>query len=101
MGKPTRSLEAFSFTLPEDEAAAVYLLVTSAGFPATSQGVKDYLLHQAGVTAPPGEEEAPKEDLSGKVGKILEALERNPEVTEYAIKKGAHVLGSLFKRLRS
>ncbi len=97
-------LEGFSFTLPASEAAAVYLLVTAAGFPATSQGLKEYLLLTAGVTEAneekvvQDESDLGREDLSDKIRKIVDLAERNPQVTEYALKKGSQLLGTLFKR---
>lgn len=97
-------LEGFTFTTTEAEAAAIYCLVSAEGFTPDSKGVKAFLLHKAGLGEAPedagAEAEDSPDDLSGKVGKILEVLERNPEVTEYAIKKGAQVLGSLLKKLR-
>jgi hypothetical protein len=98
-------LEGFTFTATEAEAAAIYCLVSAEGFTPDSKGVKAFLLHKAGVgeTPEPPEPDAqgsPEDDLSGKMGRILEVLERNPEVTDYAIKKGAQVIGSLLKKLR-
>lgn len=105
MPTPQTPLEGFSFTTSEGEAAAIYCLISAEGFPPTIQGVKAYLLKQAGAAPGPdasegSEPEENGEDLSIKVSKILDVLERNPEVTEYALKKGAQVLGSLLKRLQ-
>jgi len=97
------ALEAFSFTTTEAEGAALYLLVTDAGFEANSAGVKAYLLWKAGVHAGPqgagDEAEGGDEPLTENVRRILDALERNPEVTNLAIKKGAEIFGSLVKRV--
>lgn len=99
------ALESFSFTTTEAEGAALYLLVTDAGFEANSAGVKAYLLWKAGVHAGPqgaedeAETEAGDEPLAENVRRILDALERNPEVTNLAIKKGAEIFGSLVKRV--
>lgn len=98
------ALEGFSFTTSEGEAAAIYFMLKAEGLEPNSQGVKDFLLRTAGV-APGGtaeeesEEGADDGDLSEKVRHIIEVAERNPEVTQYAIKKGAQLLGTLLKRL--
>lgn len=96
------TLEGFSFTVTESEAAAIYFTLKSEGFEPTSQGAKAFLLSAAGIAsggAPndSGAEDEPG-DLSEKVRKIIEAVGRNPEVTDYAIKKGAQLLGTFFKR---
>lgn len=98
------TLEGFSFTTSEGEAAAIYFMLKAEGLEPNSQGVKEFLLRTAGVT--PGgtdtgesEDEADEGDLSDKVRRIIEVAERNPEVTQYAIKKGAQLLGTLLKRL--
>jgi hypothetical protein len=94
------ALEGFSFTTTEGEAAAIYLMLKSEGLEPTSQGVKDFLLRTAGVTSGETvEEDADESDLSEKVRRIIEVAEHNPEVTQYAIKKGAQLLGTLLKRL--
>jgi len=97
------ALEGFSFTATEGEAAAIYLLLQEEGFEPNSKGLKAYLLHAAGAAPGGMDEDEPAEDeraeLSESVRRILEAAERNPEVTQYAIKKGAQFLGTLLKRL--
>lgn len=99
------ALEGFSFTASEGEAAAIYLLLQEEGFEPNSKGLKAYLLRAAGA-GPGGTDEDEVEDqdedraeLSDSVRRILEAAERNPEVTQYALKKGAQFLGTLLKRL--
>lgn len=98
-------LESFSFTTQQSEAAAIYFMLKSEGLEPNSQGIKTYLLTAAGVLSDIDEEddasdEASKpEDLSETVKRILDAAERNPEVTEYALKKGAQLLGTFLKRL--
>ncbi len=98
------ALEGFSFTTTEGEAAAIYFMLKAEGLEPNSQGLKEFLLRTAGVN--PGgsaeeedDEDLDEEDLSDKVRRIIEVAERNPEVTQYAIKKGAQLLGTLLKRL--
>lgn len=97
------ALEGFSFTTTEGEAAAIYFMLKAEGLEPNSQGVKEFLLRTAGAS--PGgsafeaDDETDEEDLSEKVRRIIEVAERNPEVTQYAIKKGAQLLGTLLKRL--
>ncbi len=98
-------LTGYSFTANPSEDAAICLLLKEAGHEPDSKGLKAFLLQAAGV-APGGvdeDDQADQEgqgDLSDAVRRILEAAERNPEVTDYAIKKGAELFGSLLKRLR-
>lgn len=95
------ALEGFSFTASEEEAAAIYLLLKEEGFEPTSKGLKAYLL-RAACGEEHVEEEADQDnraELSESLRKILDAAEQNPEVVQYAIKKGAQALGTLLKRL--
>jgi hypothetical protein len=94
-------LTGYSFTANPSEDAAICMVLKEAGFEPDSKGLKAFLLHAAGV-APGGDEEDQGEDadLSSALGRIIEAAARNPEVTDYAIKKGAEFFGSLLKRLR-
>lgn len=100
------ALEGFSFTTTEGEAAAIYLMLKEEGLEPNAQGVKTFLLRAAGAIPVDNEEagdsqsvEDDTEDLSDKVRRIIEAAQSNPEVTQYAIKKGAQFLGTLLKRL--
>lgn len=96
-------LTGYSFTATPPEDAAICLLLKEAGFEPDSKGLKSFLLHSAGV-APGGDEgeddQGEDSDLSSALGRIIDAAKRNPEVTDYAIKKGAELFGSLLKRLR-
>lgn len=98
-------LTGYSFTATPAEDAAICLLLKEAGFDADSKGLKAFLLSAAGV-APGGdyEEEEGEDDSSADLSKalktILEAAARNPQVTQYAIKKGGDLFASLFKRPR-
>jgi hypothetical protein len=98
------ALEGFSFTTTEGEAAAIYFMLKTEGLEPNSQGLKEFLLRTAGASPggsaeEDGDEDLNEEDLSEKVRRIIEVAERNPEVTQYAIKKGAQLLGTLLKRL--
>ncbi len=97
------ALEGFSFTATDGEASAIYSLLKEAGFEPNSKGLKAYLMRLArgeGEASGPDQEEPEdsQPELSESLRCILEAAERNPEVTDYAIKKGTQVLGTLFKR---
>ncbi len=95
-------LTGYSFTANPAEDAAICLLLKDAGFEPDSKGLKAFLLQAAGV-APGGSDEEDDQpddpDLSDALGRIIEAAARNPEVTQYAIKKGTELFGSLLKRL--
>lgn len=94
-------LTGYSFTANPAEDAAICMLLKVSGFEPDSKGLKSFLLHAAGAS-PESEEECEGEDadLSSALGRIIDAAKRNPEVTDYAIKKGAELFGSLLKRLR-
>lgn len=95
-------LTGYSFTATPPEDAAICMLLKESGFEPDSKGLKAFLLHAAGM-APGGdseEDEGEDADLSSALGRIIDAAKRNPEVTDYAIKKGAELFGSLLKRLR-
>ncbi len=97
-------LTGYSFTANPSEDAAICLLLKEAGFEPDSRGLKSFLLHAAGVS-PGGDEDHDDDqgedgDLSDALGRIIDAAKRNPEVTDYAIKKGTELFGSLLKRLR-
>lgn len=102
-GKPL-NLESFSFTVTEGEGAGIYMLVSSHGFAPNSQGVKDYLLWQAGL-AEKGEEAEPmrtaeeEDEFTRNVATIFDALRRNPQITGPVIKKGAELVGTLLKKV--
>lgn len=97
-------LTGYSFTANAAEDAAICMLLKEAGFEADSKGLKAYLLSVAGV-APGGDpdyedDEGEEPPLSRAIGAIIEMAERNPQVTQYAIKKGTEIFGSLLKRSR-
>lgn len=95
-------LTGYTFTATPAEDAAICLLLKEAGFAPDSKGLKAFLLSAAGV-APGGEpeeeegEEVQETNLSAALRVIIEAAERNPEVTQLAIKKGGDLITSLFK----
>jgi hypothetical protein len=95
-------LTGYSFTATPPEDAAICMLLKESGFEPDSKGLKAFLLHATGIA--PGddseEDEVEDADLSSALGRIIDAAKRNPEVTDYAIKKGAELFGSLLKRLR-
>ncbi len=96
-------LTGYSFTATAAEDAAICMFLKESGFEPDSKGLKAFLLRAAGVT-PGGESEEEDDgedaDLSTALGRIIDAAKRNPEVTDYAIKKGTELFGSLLKRLR-
>lgn len=98
------ALEGFSFTTTEGEAAAIYLMLKEEGLEPNAQGVKTFLLRAAGAIpddrgTADSEPEEDNEDLAEKLRRIIELGERNPEVTQYAIKKATQMLGGLFRKL--
>jgi hypothetical protein len=103
-------LEAFSFTLSAHHAESVYELISRHGFPKTCDGVKEFLLQTANRKAEPytAPEQKPETEsytvedepeLGEGLRKILEAVRRNPEVMDFAKKKGAVITRSLFRHL--
>jgi hypothetical protein len=97
---PLNPIEGVSFSLSSLEAKAIFAMISMEGFPGNGQGVKAFLISLALEEDKDENEEDEKEgELSEVVRKILEVAERNPHVTEQAIKKGGQILSSLVDKL--